>query len=75
MDNDDIGTGRVLTRREAMELLGVAGASLFLSGRLYAGSPGPGRLAASELACVVRPELTEGPYFVDHQLNRADLRV
>ena len=24
--------------------------------------------------CVVRPELTEGPYFVDTQLNRADIR-
>jgi protocatechuate 3,4-dioxygenase beta subunit len=26
-------------------------------------------------ACVVRPELTEGPYFVDDQLNRSDIRV
>lgn len=25
-------------------------------------------------ACVVRPELTEGPYFVDTGLNRADIR-
>lgn len=25
-------------------------------------------------ACVVRPEQTEGPYFVDTQLNRADIR-
>ena len=25
--------------------------------------------------CVVRPELTEGPYFVDEQLNRADIRA
>ena len=24
--------------------------------------------------CVVRPELTEGPYFVDTQLNRSDIR-
>jgi protocatechuate 3,4-dioxygenase beta subunit len=24
--------------------------------------------------CVVRPELTEGPYFVDERLNRADIR-
>ena len=24
--------------------------------------------------CVVRPELTEGPYFVDAQLNRSDIR-
>lgn len=26
-------------------------------------------------ACVVRPELTEGPYFVDGQLNRSDIRA
>jgi protocatechuate 3,4-dioxygenase beta subunit len=24
--------------------------------------------------CVVRPEMTEGPYFVDEQLNRSDIR-
>lgn len=26
-------------------------------------------------SCIVRPELTEGPYFVDLQLNRSDVRV
>jgi protocatechuate 3,4-dioxygenase beta subunit len=25
-------------------------------------------------ACVVRPELTEGPYFVDERINRSDIR-
>jgi protocatechuate 3,4-dioxygenase beta subunit len=25
-------------------------------------------------SCVVRPELTEGPYYVDEELNRSDLR-
>ncbi|MFM8423918.1 MAG: intradiol ring-cleavage dioxygenase, partial [Chloroflexota bacterium] len=25
-------------------------------------------------ACVVRPEMTEGPYFVDEMLNRSDIR-
>jgi protocatechuate 3,4-dioxygenase beta subunit len=32
--------------------------------------------AASVLvpACVVRPEMTEGPYFVDEMLNRSDIR-
>ncbi len=25
--------------------------------------------------CVVRPEMTEGPYFVDQQLNRSDIRI
>jgi protocatechuate 3,4-dioxygenase beta subunit len=26
-------------------------------------------------ACVVSPELTEGPYFIDTQLNRSDVRI
>ena len=30
--------------------------------------------AATTLDCVVRPELTIGPYFVDEQLNRSDIR-
>jgi protocatechuate 3,4-dioxygenase beta subunit len=30
--------------------------------------------AAAIPACVVRPELTEGPYFVDERLNRSDIR-
>ncbi|MBP6786342.1 MAG: intradiol ring-cleavage dioxygenase [Candidatus Promineofilum sp.] len=32
-------------------------------------------VATSVPACVVRPEQTEGPYFVDTQLNRADIRA
>jgi protocatechuate 3,4-dioxygenase beta subunit len=31
-------------------------------------------LAATLPSCVVRPEMTEGPYFVDEMLNRADIR-
>jgi protocatechuate 3,4-dioxygenase beta subunit len=29
---------------------------------------------AEPVACIVTPELTEGPYFVDERLNRADIR-
>lgn len=65
MQNDDHTTGHVLTRREAVALLAAAGCSL-LVGR----SP-----AAAQPACVVRPEQTEGPFFVDERLNRSDLRT
>jgi protocatechuate 3,4-dioxygenase beta subunit len=35
----------------------------------------PTRLAAvTAPSCVVRPQQTEGPYFVDEQLNRSDIR-
>jgi protocatechuate 3,4-dioxygenase beta subunit len=30
--------------------------------------------AAAVPACIVRPELTEGPYYVDEELNRSDIR-
>lgn len=32
-------------------------------------------MAATSPACIVRPEQTEGPYFVDTKLNRSDIRV
>lgn len=65
MENDDHTTGHVLTRREAIALLAAAGCSL-LAGR----SP-----ATAQPACVVRPEQTEGPFFVDERLRRSDLRA
>lgn len=26
-------------------------------------------------SCVARPQMTEGPYFVDERLNRSDIRI
>jgi protocatechuate 3,4-dioxygenase beta subunit len=72
MDRDHAPVGRVLTRREVLTVLGVSGLG-FLGGRA-------GRdLAWAESRrpippCVVRPEQTEGPYFVDEKLNRSDIR-
>ena len=41
-----------------------------------AGSVGSTALAQTTAAtCVVKPEMTEGPYFVDEGLNRSDIRV
>ena len=71
MDLDDLPVGRVLTRREALAVLGASGA-LFLLGC----SDSEATTDPSETgACVVRPELTEGPYYVDEELNRSDLRA
>jgi uncharacterized protein (TIGR03437 family) len=41
---------------------------------LFATSPVPMTRATETLACVARPALTEGPYFVDERLNRSDIR-
>jgi protocatechuate 3,4-dioxygenase beta subunit len=71
MDIDDNPRGFVLSRREVVALLGAAGYAV-LSGYRPAGAQGP---ATSSSPCVVRPEQTEGPYFVDELLHRADLRT
>jgi protocatechuate 3,4-dioxygenase beta subunit len=62
IDDDDRPIGRVLTRRELLGLLGATA--------LAACAPA----AVALPSCVVRPALTEGPYFVDEKLNRGDIR-
>ncbi len=72
MTDEDRPMGHLLSRREVMTYLGVTGTAWLASRSLFprwaiAGTPG--------LACVVRPEQTEGPYFVDERLNRSDIRT
>ena len=75
MHNDDDQIGQLLSRREALLLLGAAGGSLMFGCRAPASNGGA---ASSSVAqggmCVVRPQQTEGPYFVDERLNRSDIR-
>jgi protocatechuate 3,4-dioxygenase beta subunit len=70
MESDDTPVGRVLSRREIVALLGLSGASL-LTGRAFAQSSG----SAAVPRCVVRPQQTEGPFFVDEKLERSDIRA
>jgi len=71
MTHEDWPAGPLLSRREVVAFLGVTGAVW-----LMAGSLNPRRAVAGTLgpSCVVRPEQTEGPYFVDERLNRSDIR-
>jgi len=70
----------VISRRETLRLLGAAGATALVGWRGERATgiwPTAGRSSvvnASALSCVVRPQLTEGPYFVDERLNRSDIR-
>ena len=71
MTHEDESVGYLLSRREVITLLGATGALWMMGGNLtlrrsVAAMPAP--------ACVVRPEQTEGPYFVDERLNRSDIR-
>ena len=117
MDHDDRQIGRILSRREALLLIGASAATLLTgcgsmgsgatpetsTGSVPSAVPSPpttlqplpspvatvtqGALALPATpapmttpvripvpACIVRPEQTEGPYFVDTRLNRADIR-
>jgi len=70
MHNDDEQVGRVLSRREALGLIGVGGAAVIGAPGALEAAPAPFKLPA----CVVRPEQTEGPYFIDERLHRVDIR-
>jgi len=65
MIDDNRGNG--LTRRQTLGVLGAAGAISFLDLRRGA--------RAWAAPCVATPAETEGPYFVDERLQRADITV
>ena len=62
-----------LTRRQALAA-GAGGVALLFAGPLRGGAGGDVAEAASA-TCVMTPEKTEGPYFVDEALNRSDIRA
>lgn len=81
--NDDLPVGRVLSRREILTLFGGAGVALlagcnlaqFGLGEFTETTGSASTTNTTTLAsCVARPEMTEGPYFVDTMLNRSDIR-
>jgi protocatechuate 3,4-dioxygenase beta subunit len=82
MNGEEIGSGGIgrggITRRRALGLAGVAGAA-YVAGPLRpfggggdAASPTEAEAAAS---CVLAPEVTEGPYWVDVREKRSDVRA
>jgi protocatechuate 3,4-dioxygenase beta subunit len=80
MDNDDAQIGRLLSRREVLGILGASGAALLAAcsppdaGGNVGGTRGAAASAARLPGCVVRPEQTLGPYFVETGLRRSDIR-
>lgn len=72
MEHDDVQVGRLLTRREALAVLGATGAALLVGRTSVARGAAGG--ATPLPSCVVRPQQTEGPYFVDEKLKRSDIR-
>src|SRR5215212_8148039 len=88
MEDDDKPVGQILSRRDALKLLGIGSAAFLAAcaspegtstlvptaGSTQVSSTQIPSTAITTLDCVVRPELTIGPYFVDEQLNRSDIR-
>jgi protocatechuate 3,4-dioxygenase beta subunit len=86
LDDDDRPIGRLLSRREALAILSVGtGATIVaacmpsaissLAPTASAGStPAPTGTTTALPTCVVKPELTEGPFFVDEKIDRSDIR-
>jgi protocatechuate 3,4-dioxygenase beta subunit len=70
---DDVTVGRVLSRREVVGLLGLSGAAMLADP--WKGHAGPQPAPAAMTPCVVQPQQTEGPYFVDGMLHRGDIRA
>lgn len=66
MRNDDETVGHLLSRRKVVALLGASGVAWLTRANAFAATPSQ--------TCVVRPEQTEGPFFVDTRLNRRDMR-
>ena len=88
MENDDKPVGQILSRRDTLKLLGI-GSAAFLAActspeetstlvpteaLTQVASTQVAATVSTVLDCVVRPELTIGPYFVDEQLERSDIR-
>ncbi len=57
----------MISRREALALIGASGAALLAAPTV--------RAAAAATSCALRPQQTEGPFFVEEDLNRADIRT
>lgn len=72
MNENDKQIRYILSRREALVLMGTAGAGLLVGGWPDKAQAGSGTLRS---LCIVRPEQTEGPYFVDERLHRSDIRA
>lgn len=66
-----------ISRDRLLKLAGAAGVAIAAGGavRVPIGTLGAQSADAAALACVLTPEKTEGPYFVDERLNRSDIRV
>jgi protocatechuate 3,4-dioxygenase beta subunit len=82
LGEDLMSTRTTMHRRNLLKLFGAGGVALVAAEaglwRWVAAHAAPEDAAAAtgtSLACVLSPAKTEGPYFVDEKLQRADIRI
>jgi protocatechuate 3,4-dioxygenase beta subunit len=64
-----------ITRRQAVRAAGAAGVACIAAPPLLSGLLSPATAEAAPAAATLTPELTEGPYWVNTMLRRADIRA
>lgn len=69
LNDDDVPRGKLLSRKEALALMT---GSLMVAGGRFAGAAED---TAAARICVARPEMTEGPFYLDTELERSDIRI
>lgn len=65
----------LITRRQMITILGAAAGSSLIGCARGPGGPTGSYTKQIIAGCLVSPEQTEGPFFVDERLNRSDIRI
>lgn len=71
MSDKELYSQYLISRRQILAWAGTTGVLVMLAGPSRAVHTAPGTAPS---ICIVRPEQTEGPYFVDERLHRMDIR-
>jgi protocatechuate 3,4-dioxygenase beta subunit len=76
-NHKEILAARNLSRRKIIRLI-QGSATAILAGHMgnqaASGKPKSPATTTKKISCVVKPQQTEGPYFIDERLNRSDIR-
>ncbi|MGL4608961.1 MAG: hypothetical protein ACRCYY_04640 [Trueperaceae bacterium] len=70
--HDDLPVGKILERREVLKLFGLSSGAVLLGGLSSCTAAQDAASTGRLPNCIVRPELTEGSYFVEERLERSD---
>ena len=68
---------RSLSRRKIIRLIQASATAIlagYMGNQAASGKPKNPATPAKKISCVVKPQQTEGPYFVDERMNRSDIR-